>query len=335
MTQPLPLLRIDQATKRFRLASTEIVAVDGVSLDLFRAETLAVVGESGSGKSTLANLILGSETADGGTILLDGERLEKRRPRALRKRIALVQQNPYSSLNPRKSVRQAIELPLIVHRLGNGRERYQRVLELLRLVGLPSEFAVRRPLALSGGQRQRVAIARALATSPDLLVLDEPTSSLDVSVQAHILRLLRNLQQSLNLTYIFITHDLSVVRLMASRVAVLYRGRLVETAPVQKLFEAPRHRYTNMLLASIPTISAEEDRLKPEWPWNEAPDTVAAGDRGCAFAPRCPFRITRCTSEQPQLMPDGAGHAHACFAPTSGDLATPAVQPARSVASAQ
>lgn len=317
-----PLLRIKRTTKRFVMAKTDIVAVDDVSLDLFRGETLAIVGESGSGKTTLAHLILGSDTADTGTILLQGERLEKRRPRSLRKRIALVQQNPYSSLNPRKSVRQAIELPLIVHGFGNRRERYERVIDLLRLVGLPPEFAVARPLSLSGGQRQRVAIARALATGPDLLVLDEPTSSLDVSVQAHILRLLRDLQQKLNLTYIFITHDLSVVRVIASRVAVLYRGRLVETAPVKQLFDAPRHRYTNMLLASIPTVSAEDDCLKPEWPWNEMPATVATGTAGCGFVPRCPFRIPRCSGEQPELMPAGVGHTHACFAPASDNSVT-------------
>ena len=332
MTQP-PLLQIDRAAKRFVMASADVVAVDGVSIDLFRGETLAIVGESGSGKTTLANLILGSETADAGMLLFDGHRLEKRRSRSLRKRIALVQQNPYSSLNPRKSVRQAIELPLIVHRLGDRRERYERVIDLLRLVGLPPELAVSRPLALSGGQRQRVAIARALATGPDLLVLDEPTSSLDVSVQAHILRLLRDLQQKLNLTYIFITHDLSVVRVIASRVAVLYRGRLVETAPVKQLFDAPRHRYTNMLLASIPTVSATEDRLKPEWPWDEMPETIAAGVAGCGFVPRCPFRIPRCVSEQPELMPAGSGHAHACFAPAPENVVTRISPPAHSVAS--
>ncbi|MGE0753352.1 ABC transporter ATP-binding protein [Pseudorhodoplanes sp.] len=334
MTQP-PLLRIDQATKRFQLANTEIVAVNDVSLDVFRGETLAIVGESGSGKSTLANLILGSQAADTGAILLDGCRLEKRRPRPLRKRIALVQQNPYSSLNPRMSVRQAIELPLIVHRLGNRRERYRRVIELLELVGLPPDFAVRRPLALSGGQRQRVAIARALATSPDLLVLDEPTSSLDVSVQAHILRLLRNLQQRFDLTYIFITHDLGVVRVMASRIAVLYRGRLVEMAPVKQLFDAPRHRYTNMLLASIPTVSAEEDRLKPDWPWNEMPEAVTASAAACAFLPRCPFRTQRCANEQPKLIPDGAGQAHACFVPAPVIAASASSPSVRNVASAR
>jgi peptide/nickel transport system ATP-binding protein/oligopeptide transport system ATP-binding protein len=318
-----PLLGIRRVSKLFHVAGAMVQAVDRVSLDLARGRTLAIVGESGSGKSTLAHMILGIEAPSAGELFMDGKSLPVHRDRALRRRIGFVQQNPYSALNPRKSVRQAIELPLIVHGLATGRERRRKVDELLERVGLQRGFAERRPAALSGGQRQRVVIARALATSPDLLVLDEPTSSLDVSVQARILALLRGLQRDLGLTYLFITHDLGVVRVMADEVAVMYRGRVVERAPVTFLFSAPRHRYTNLLLASIPTASEEDDAVKPEWSWDVAAQDAPAADSGCAFRLRCPFAVARCAAEAPELVADGPGHWHACFVPARARVAQP------------
>jgi peptide/nickel transport system ATP-binding protein/oligopeptide transport system ATP-binding protein len=308
-------LHLDAVSKRFQIAGTELLAVDRVTLDVARATTLAVVGESGSGKSTLAHMILGIERLGGGRLLLDGQDLTAQRDRRMRGRFGFVQQNPYSALNPRRTVRQAIELPLLVHGLGNRKQRRRRVDELLERVGLPAGFAERRPTALSGGQRQRVVIARALATSPELLILDEPTSSLDVSVQARILALLRELQREFGLTYLFITHDLGVVRVMADEVAVMYHGRVVERGKVDALFAAPRHRYTCLLLASIPTSSAEDDAVKPAWSWDTAPQDTRPADTGCAFRLRCPFAVARCTAEVPELMSDGPAHQHACFAP--------------------
>ena len=310
-----PFLRLDMVSKRFEVAGATVLAVDRISLDVTRGMTLAIVGESGSGKSTLGHMILGIETPSAGAILLDGRVLPARRDRALRRRLGFVQQNPYSALNPRKSVRQAIELPLKVHGIGGRGERRRRVDELLERVGLQRGFAERRPTALSGGQRQRVVIARALATNPDLLVLDEPTSSLDVSVQARILALLRELQRDLGLTYLFITHDLGVVRVMADEVAVMYRGRVVERAPVGPLFAAPRHRYTNLLLASIPTATAADDAMKPNWSWDAVPQDAPAADSGCAFRLRCPFAVPRCAAETPELVADAGDHVHACFVP--------------------
>ena len=319
-----PFLRLEQVSKQFEVAGAAVLAVDRVSLDVARGRTLAIVGESGSGKSTLAHMILGIATPTGGELFLDGRALPMARDRTLRRRIGFVQQNPYSALNPRKSVRQAIELPLIVHGIGNARERRQRVDALLERTGLNRAFADRRPSALSGGQRQRVVIARALATSPELLILDEPTSSLDVSVQARILALLCELQRDLGLTYLFITHDLGVVRVMADEVAVMYRGRVVERGPVAALFDAPRHRYANLLLASIPTATADDDAVKPDWSWDAAPQDAPPADTGCAFRLRCPFAIARCAAETPELIADGADHFHACFAPAKARAVQPA-----------
>jgi oligopeptide/dipeptide ABC transporter ATP-binding protein len=308
-------IRLEALCKQFTVGSSTILAVDRVSLDVARGRTLAVVGESGSGKSTLAHLLLGVELPSSGRILLSGQTLGMPRSRAARRRFGFVQQNPYTALNARKTVRQAIELPIAVHRIGDRRVRRKRVEELLDQTGLPLGLADRLPASLSGGQRQRVVIARALATQPDVLVLDEPTSSLDVSVQARILLLLQRLQRELGLTYIFITHDLGVVRAMADDIAVMYRGRVVEHAMADALFLTPRHPYTNLLLASIPTVSSEDDRIKPDWPWETAMQDARPAETGCAFRLRCPHSRPRCEQEDPELSADGDRHWHACFYP--------------------
>jgi len=309
-----PLLKVTKANKVFHVGSATVHAVTDISLTVNKGETVAIVGESGSGKTTLANLILGIEVPTSGEVELAGEQLKGRRSKTVRRKIGLVQQNPYSTLNPRKSIGQAIGLPLDVHGIGSRAERRRRIGELLEKVGLNAGHRDRRPLALSGGQRQRVAIARALTTNPDLLVLDEPTSSLDVSVQAHILRLLRDLQQEFDLAYLFITHDLGVVRVIASRVVVMYRGRVVEEGSVAAIFRSPRHRYTQLLLASIPTVSEEDDAFKPDWPWDA--DVKGDGDpaEGCPFRSRCPFAVERCGQEFPDMRGSG-DHRYACFNP--------------------
>jgi oligopeptide transport system ATP-binding protein len=302
-------------SKRYRIGARHVQALSQVSLRAAAAETLAVVGESGSGKSTLGRILLGVEAPDQGAVRIDAEPLPAPPPRPLRRRLQLVQQNPLSTLNPRRTVGQSVALPLEVHGLASRGGRRDRVRALLDLVGLPDDAIDRYPSALSGGQRQRAALARALAAEPDLIVLDEPTSALDVSVQARVLHLLIELQARLQLTYIFITHDLAVVRNVAQRVVVLYRGRLVESGPTAAVFARPRHRYTAMLLSSIPVVSDAEEALKPAWPSDPGALATEADGPGCPFAPRCPFALDVCRHTPPPLVSDDGAHFHACYNP--------------------
>jgi ABC-type glutathione transport system ATPase component len=256
------LLTLDRVSKTFNQGRHEVRAVDDVSFDVRQGECLAIVGESGSGKSTIANMILGIYPPTAGTIAFKGEMLPAARTLAHRRAIQLVQQNPLSSLNPKRTVGASLRLPLDVHGLGERSARAARVGELLEEVGLPADYASRAPDALSGGQRQRVAIARALACQSDLVVLDEPTSALDVLVQARVLKLLNDLRKDRGLTYVFITHDLSVVRNIADRVAVFERGRLVELNPTETIFSDPHHPYTRRLIGAVPVVTADEVRLR-------------------------------------------------------------------------
>jgi ABC-type glutathione transport system ATPase component len=256
------LLCLANVSKTFTQGRHEVRAVDDVSFDVMAGECLAIVGESGSGKSTLANMILGIYPPTSGTIAFRGETLPAKRALAHRRAIQLVQQNPLSSLNPKRTIGASLRLPLDVHDLGPRAARAARVGELLEEVGLPADYARRTPEALSGGQRQRVAIARALACQSDLVVLDEPTSALDVLVQARVLKLLNTLRTSRALTYVFITHDLSVVRNVADRVAVFERGRLVELNPTETIFSEPHHPYTRRLIGAVPVVTADEVRLR-------------------------------------------------------------------------
>jgi ABC-type glutathione transport system ATPase component len=258
----VPLLAVENVTKTFSVAGRRVQALDGVSLAIERGECHAIVGESGSGKSTLGNLILGVYPPTSGAIRFKGETLPAQRARPAKRAIQLVQQNPLTALNPRRSVARTIRLGLDVHGLGARSGRNARVRMLLGEVGLAPELARRSPRGLSGGERQRVAIARALACEPELIILDEPTSSLDVLVQARVLRLLAELRRLHALTYIFITHDLAVVRAIADRVSVLERGRIAETGAVGDIFSAPRSPYTRRLIGSIPVVTEEEALLR-------------------------------------------------------------------------
>ena len=257
-----PLLALQNVSKLFRLEDREIPALVDVSFEVGSGETLAIVGESGAGKSTIANLILGVYPPSSGTILMHGEALPARRRRAHRRAIQLVQQNPLSTLNPKRRVGASLRLALDVHRIGERRERPEIVATLLEEVGLPGEFARRYPAALSGGQRQRVAVARALACRSELVVLDEPTSSLDVLVQARVLRLLGEVRPRRGLTYLFITHDLSVVRNFADRVAVFEKGRMIEIGVTEALFSAPENTYTRRLISAVPVVTREEEEMR-------------------------------------------------------------------------
>ncbi|MBT8476082.1 MAG: ATP-binding cassette domain-containing protein [Alphaproteobacteria bacterium] len=259
---PTPILSTVNVTKRFEVGKRTVTAVDGVSFDVQEGECLAVVGESGSGKSTIANMILGLFPPSEGTLLFRGQELPNRRTLDLRRQIQLVQQNPLSSLNPRRSIAASLRLALDVHGYGTPAERPGMIDALLHEVGLDPLLARRSPAGLSGGQRQRIAIARALACRSDLIVLDEPTSALDVLVQARVLRLLDDLRAAHKLTYVFITHDLSVVRNVADRVAVFQFGKLVELAETTEIFEDPKTAYTRSLISAVPVVSDEEFKLR-------------------------------------------------------------------------
>ena len=257
-----PLLCVRNLSKTFSVGGHEVQALDAISIDVAQGSCMAIVGESGSGKSTLANVVLGILQPTTGEILYNGELLPAKRQKHHRRMIQLVQQNPLSSLNSKRSIGASLRLPLDVHGIGHKNERNDMVRALLEEVHLPADFATRSPASLSGGQRQRVAIARALACQSELVVLDEPTSALDVIVQAKVLRLLAELQPKRQLTYIFITHDLSVVRNIADYVAVFEKGRIVETGPTKKLFEKPDHPYTRKLIGAVPVITREELALR-------------------------------------------------------------------------
>jgi len=257
-----PILSLNNVSKTFGNGDQAVHAVRNVSLDVHPGECLAIVGESGSGKTTLANMILGVFGQSNGEIIFDGKSLPAKRKPEHRRAIQLVQQNPLSSLNPKRSVGASVRLGLDVYKIGEKNNRWALVDNALAAVSLPREYRKRPPAALSGGQRQRVAIARALACQPRLVVLDEPTSALDVLVQARVLRLLNDLRRDKGLTYIFITHDLSVVRNVADRVAVFCAGELVEFASTREIFETPQQDYTKQLIGAIPVVAEEELNLR-------------------------------------------------------------------------
>lgn len=259
-----PLVRVVGLKKSYKLGNGRVInAVDDVSFTINRGETFGLVGESGSGKSTVSKAVLALTSVDGGDVMFDSHNLNELRGsnlRTLRRRMQMVFQDPYSALNRRQTVADIIEAPLLAHRLGSRASRRDQVMEMIDLVGLPAEFATRKPRTLSGGQSQRVAIARALALKPDFLVLDESVSALDVSIQAQILNLLRRLQIELGLTYLFISHDLAVIRYMANRVAVMQKGQVVEQATRDQLFSDPSHEYTKTLMAAIPIADPTKER---------------------------------------------------------------------------
>jgi peptide/nickel transport system ATP-binding protein len=310
------LLVVEGLRKFFATSRGIVRAVQDVSFAIHPGETFGLVGESGSGKSTVAYMVMGMYRPTGGRILFKGQDItmpHARRPLVLKKELQIVFQDPGSSLNPRRSVREILELPLRVHHLVDGRKLQEKVEELLNLVELPPDYAEKYPRALGGGEKQMVAIARALATEPSLLVLDEPTSALDVSIQAKIINTLVRIQKERRLGYLFITHDLSLMRNIAHRVAIMYLGRIMELAPAQVFFERPLHPYTQMLLSSIPVISEEEERLKPAKivSTGEIPSPVNLPP-GCVFHPRCREAREICRREEPGMREVEVGHLVRC-----------------------
>jgi peptide/nickel transport system ATP-binding protein len=318
-----PLLQVRGLKKYFPLPrrglSRErsfLKAVDGVSFDLDADEVLGLVGESGSGKSTVAYTVVGMYAATGGSILLEGREiagLTGRRPLAMKRDIQIVFQDPGSSLNPRRSIRHIVDRPLKVHRPDTRDGRGATPEELLRLVELPAQYLDKYPTGIGGGERQLVSIARALAARPRLLILDEPTSALDVSVQAKIITTLVRLRREFHLSYLFISHDLSLMRNVADRVAIMYLGRMCEMATTQEFFANPLHPYTRMLISAIPTVSDAEEALKParSAPQGEIPSPVNIPP-GCSFHTRCPAAFGRCRVEDPAFVEAGPGHLVRC-----------------------
>ena len=319
-------LKVEFSSRRGLRAKRTLRALDGVTFALQRGETFGLVGESGCGKSTLVRTIFGINTPRAGHVRILGLDVQAMRPRERRKlqnRVQLVFQDPYSSLDPRMTAHDIVAEPLQIA----GRYSRARVVELVGQVGLTEDLLTRRPAAFSGGQRQRLGIARALALSPEVLVLDEPVSALDASVQAQVINLLQDLQQELGLSYLFIAHDLSVVRHLSDRVAVMHLGRLVEIGETEELFTNPRHPYTRALIASAPVpdpyvrVRDASALLRGEMP------DAAKPPSGCTFRTRCPIAQPDCAQHEPALEPAGNhGHAVACFHPDASAQSPLAVE---------
>jgi oligopeptide/dipeptide ABC transporter ATP-binding protein len=324
-------LSVHFAVKRglSRKSADVVHAADHVSFEIEHGQTFALVGESGSGKTTVARAVLGLNTPTSGTIAFEGRDLTALKRGARRDALRDVQvvfQDPYSSLSPRMTVHDVVAEPLRAHSRLDGRELNARIVALLEMVGLGTQHLWRRPHEFSGGQCQRIAVARALALEPKLVILDEPTSALDVSVQARMLVLLEELQERLELAYLFIAHDLAVVESVADQVAVMYLGQIVETGAAEAVLHAPRHPYTHALIASVPSPDPER-RSELGVITGEVPSAIRPPS-GCRFHPRCPFRMEICDRVEPEPHDAGGGRLVACHLPDDVDLDAPPEPPA-------
>lgn len=314
------LLKVENLKKYFPIRtgmfarhSGDVRAVDDISFEVYEGETLGIVGESGCGKSTTGRVIMRLHEPTDGKVTFEGVELtglSAEEMRKTRREIQMVFQDPYASLNPRHTVEKILMEPLIVHGIGTAAEQKKKVIEYLEIVGLSSYHAKRYPHQFSGGQRQRIGIARALMTNPKLIIADEPVSALDVSIQAQVLNLMQKLQEDLNLTYIFIAHDLGVVRHISNRVGVMYLGRMVELAPSENLYAEPLHPYTQALLSAVPipdpVYEREQILLTGDIPSPSSPPT------GCTFHTRCPLAMDMCKKQVPQFKEVKPGHSVAC-----------------------
>ena len=320
--KPTDILTVTDLKKYFVIGHSDILkrepitvkAVDGISFTVREGETFGLVGESGSGKSTVAYTTIGMYRPTEGSISFRGQSLfdgNKGRPLALKKEIQIVFQDPGSSLNPRRTIKQILDLPLRIHR--SDANRLEEIVRLLEMVELPPDYMYKYPQMVGGGEKQMVAVARALATDPSFIILDEPTSALDVSIQGKIINLLIRLQNEFHLSYLFITHDLSLMRNVASRVAIMYLGKICEVAEAAEFFRNPYHPYTQMLLSSIPVVSAEEEKFKPKKiiSTGEIPSPVNI-PTGCSFHLRCPKKMEICSQVDPVMVEIEEGHTVRC-----------------------
>ncbi len=322
MTSSQPLLRVINLKKYFYLSSglfgqksIPVKAVDDVSFDLNAGETLGLVGESGCGKSTTGRTVLKLHRPTSGQVFFDNKDITSipaEELNRLRTRVQMVFQDPYASLNPRHTVKTIISEPLIIHNLMKGAELDDRVVELMNLVGLNPSYMKRFPHEFSGGQRQRIMVARALSVNPDFVVCDEPISALDVSIQAQVVNLLQSLQEQLGVAYLFIAHDLSMVKHISHRIAVMYLGKIVELAGRNQIFNDPQHPYTQSLTSAVPIPNPKLERKRQRIILKGEPPSPANPPKGCVFHPRCPIAKDICKAEIPQMMEVQPGHFTAC-----------------------
>ena len=312
------LLEIENLKKYFHVKGelpghNKLKAVDNVSFDIFKGETLGIVGESGSGKTTIGRTILRLYEPTAGSILYNGKDITNVKIKPYRRKMQYIFQDPYASLDPRMTVGDIIGEPIDIHKLAVGRkERKERIYKLLDEVGLSNEHATRYPHEFSGGQRQRIGIARALAVEPEFIVCDEPVSALDVSIQAQIINMLEKLQEEMGLTYLFIAHDLAVVKHIAQRIGVMYLGKIVELNNKKDLFKNPAHPYTRALLSAIPVFDVKENRARKRIILEGEIPNPLSPPKGCVFSTRCPYKKDICEQEVPELIEFNKGHFVAC-----------------------
>lgn len=315
------IMKVDNVSKHFEIKSKsifqpskELKAVNNVSFDVYKGETLGIIGESGSGKSTLGKCMIRMTGLTKGNIIYKDtvlNELPEKSMKAMRNEIQVIFQDPYSSLDPRKTAGYLIEEPMIIHNMYTAEERKKKVIELLKLVGLNESHAIRYPHEFSGGQRQRINIARALALNPEIVLADEPVSALDVSVQAQVINLMKDLQKKLGLTYVFISHDLSVVKYISDRIAIMYLGKIVEIGDAKVIYKDPKHPYTKALFSAIPRENPLEHKEKIDLN-GEIPSPIDLPE-GCSFASRCPNAIEKCKSILPELIDIGENHKVSCL----------------------
>lgn len=311
-----PILQVKNLSKHFKVESGFLQAVDGLNFDIYKGETFGLVGESGCGKSTAGRTILRLYEPTSGEAIFEGQNIYDLSPKEMkehRKEMQMIFQDPYASLDPRMTVEEIIAEPLVIYGIGNKKERRERVIELLEMVGLSAEHSLRFPHEFSGGQRQRIGIARALALKPKFIICDEPISALDVSIQAQVVNLLKDVQKKLGLTLLFIAHDLSMVRYISDRVAVMYLGKLMEVGTTEDFYSNPLHPYTKALLSAIPIADPDEQRKRVQIELEGDVPSPINMKPGCRFVDRCPYGDDTCRGRDPEMEEILPGQYVACF----------------------